>query len=513
MKKLFFFCFGLLLTLTVDAQQNLVPLNFELQDRYESLNNKRSQPSFTFQKPFIVSDFEDQFDQDSLRYGWLRDQRILSKLKHPKWWRKLRTEDLLIYKRNNFLLKVNPLLNFSIGNSNQKEDRLIVNSRGVDISGRFGSNFSFGTGVYENQAVFPNFYHAFVGERRVIPGQGRARVFNDNGFDYSQAYGYVSFAPLQYFNLQLGHGKQFIGSGYRSLILSDNAYNRPYFKLSSTWRKIRYTNLLMALQNTLNYNGSKEIANRRFATYTSIDFLLGKYIELGLTEAIIWSKNDSLSISPNRKFYNPFILYRVFEFGLDGDAPNVLLGFNAKVKWSKSIINYGQLVVDNDQISAFQVGLKWYEVFKSPLFLQLEFNAVKAFTYSHPTSLSFSHHNQELVHPYGANFKELLLRARYKWKDFILSYQFNFSNQVDDQTSVVFEQNKYNGDNALDYKDQSFNAHIHQFRIAYLVNPSANLQIYFELNSRKILAKTSSYTETYYMWGLRTNLVNLYQDL
>lgn len=513
MKKLIFLCLAFALSISLNAQQNLVPLNFELQDQYESLNNKLKQPSFSFQKPFIASYFDDQFDLDSLKYGWERDQQILSKFKHPKWWRKLRNEDIISYKKHHFILKVNPLLNFSTGKSDLRDDRLMVNTRGVDISGSFSSNFSFGTGVYENQAVFPDFYNAFIVERKVIPGQGRARVFNENGYDYSQAYGYVSISPSKMFNLQLGHGKQFIGSGYRSLILSDNAFNMPYFKLSSTWKRVRYTNLLMALQNTLNYDGTKEIASRRFASYTSVDFLIGKYIELGLTEAIVWSKNDSLSISPSSKFYNPLILYHTFEFGLQGESPNILLGFNAKVKWSKSLINYGQIVVDNDQISAFQVGLKWYEVFNSPLFIQMEFNSVKSNTYSHQAKLSFSHFNQEMAHPYGANFKEILLRTRYKLKDFIFSYQFSYSNQVDDYTRVVFQQKEINVDGPMFPVDHSFVSQVHQFRIAYLVNSSANLQIYFEYNLRKIKPKTSAQTEAYYMWGLRTNLVNKYQDL
>lgn len=57
------------------------------------------------------------------------------------------------------------------------------------------------------------------------------------------ASGYVSYSSNKHFNFQVGHGKHFVGDGYRSLLLSDNALNYPYARITSTFGKLQYTNL------------------------------------------------------------------------------------------------------------------------------------------------------------------------------------------------------------------------------------------------------------------------------
>jgi hypothetical protein len=52
--------------------------------------------------------------------------------------------------------------------------------------------------------------------------------------------------PSKNFDLQLGYGKNFIGDGYRSLLTTDGPY--PYFKLNTTFWKIKYTNTYMWLK-------------------------------------------------------------------------------------------------------------------------------------------------------------------------------------------------------------------------------------------------------------------------
>ena len=70
-----------------------------------------------------------------------------------------------------------------------------------------------------------------------------------------------------------------------------------------------------------------------------------------------------------------------------------------------------------------QIGLKYVNALGiDHLDLQLEYNAVRPYTYAHRDTLSnlgysvanYSHANQPLAHPLGANFREMLLIARYK---------------------------------------------------------------------------------------------------
>ena len=70
------------------------------------------------------------------------------------------------------------------------------------------------------------------------------------------------------------------------------------------------------------------------------------------------------------------------------------------------------------------MGLKYFEVLGiNNLDAQVEYNRVRPFTYSHWKELegfedltvsNYSHFNQSLAHPLGANFTELILQVRYQ---------------------------------------------------------------------------------------------------
>ena len=79
----------------------------------------------------------------------------------------------------------------------------------------------------------------------VVPGRGRAKNFKEDGFDYPVAEAYLSYTPNKFFNFQFGNGKNFIGDGYRSFFLSDVASPYPFLKISTSFWKIKYTNLWM----------------------------------------------------------------------------------------------------------------------------------------------------------------------------------------------------------------------------------------------------------------------------
>jgi len=509
--------FFLLLFLNLTAQQSLIPLNFETQINYEKNLLREEQLTFTAIRPLLKSNIQVYFNVDSIHYLYGRDQKIIAKLKHPKWWQKIRTEDLIRIKESDFILRVNPLINFSSGKTeyNSTESDLSFNTRGVSISGDLGTKFSFGSGVYERQASFPRYYTDFIKERRVVPGQGRARVFQETGFDYSQAFGYLSFTPTKVFNFQIGHGKHFIGEGYRSLILSDNSYNMPYVKFTTTWKWIRYTNLLMAYQNSKIADGTSEISNRRYGSVTSIDFLVANFMEIGLTESIVWQKKKLDAYLPEFNYYNPFILYRTFQYGMNAKN-NILLGLNTKIKISKSILTYAQFVFDDSKKNAYQVGVKWYDMFRLPFFMQLEYNMVQPYTYSHWDKQSYTHYNQELAHPLGANFSEFIGRWKYSWKDVILSYQVNYAQVGQDSNKVNF------GSDILTINDECVGHNLYQgvktnivnqsFTLAYLINPSVNLQAYFRYRIRRTENEFGISLESFYLFGLKTNIQNLYDD-
>lgn len=514
-KKLLFFFFTFL-NFCLWAQQNTIPLNLEIQSRFEQSLLREDQPIFTLQRPFLSSDLEAIIDVDSLFYQSGRDSLMLSKFKHPTWWKKLRTEDLIYYRnsKNNLTIKMNPLFNFS-GGASSLGNNLMNNTRGLEVKGSFGNKLSFGTGFYENQSFFPEYYNEYIKERKVVPGQGRSRIFKEDGYDYGHSFGYVSYSPTKNFNFQIGHSKLFIGDGYRSLILSDNAFNLPYAKWTTTYKNVRYTNLLVAYQNSIIADGTGEISNRRYGSFTSIDFLIGRFLEVGIVESIVWEKKDSSSFLPNLNLYNPILFFRTFQLGFN-DKNNVLLGFNSKLKISKSIVSYFQFVFDDTRKWSYQIGIKSYQLFKTPLYIQAEYTAVKPYTYSHWDNQSYSHYNQEIGHPLGANFTEIVVRSAYHWKDVIFSYQINFVRIGLDSSNTNYGHDiftKYidsKGDEMLQGIESSI---LNQsIRLAFLVNPSTNFQLFMEYKSRVLKNEFQNSSEQFWVVGLSTNLQNRYSD-
>ena len=113
---------------------------------------------------------------------------------------------------------------------------------------------------------------------------------------------------------------------------------------------------------------------------------------------------------------------------------NVLMGANFNTKFDKTIL-YGQVLLDDLDIArqkdgdenytggffqnkfAYQLGVK--SSFKVVNAL-VEYNQVQPYTYAHKEPIqSYTHMNQALSHPLGANFKEIVALLDYskeKWK-------------------------------------------------------------------------------------------------
>jgi hypothetical protein len=104
-------------------------------------------------------------------------------------------------------------------------------------------------------------------------------------------------------------------------------------------------------------------------------------------------------------------------------------GLDFKANIAHTFQVYGQLLLDEFKLSeikandgwwankyGFQLGAKYIDAFKvKNLDLQLEYNQVRPFTYSHRDSVAnYTHYNQPLAHPLMANFKEVIGIARYQ---------------------------------------------------------------------------------------------------
>jgi hypothetical protein len=162
-----------------------------------------------------------------------------------------------------------------------------------------------------------------------------------------------------------------------------------------------------------------------------LSFRPTKKWEIGLFESVIFSREKMFEL----QYLNPVILYRSVEQWIDS-PDNVLLGLNVRWQPIQGVEMYSQVLVDEFRLSevrkqsgwwankvGWQVGLKYYNAFGiDHLDMQLEYNAARPYTYTHWDTLaaipqyakaSYSHYNQPLAHPLGANFQESLMQLIY----------------------------------------------------------------------------------------------------
>ena len=406
------------------------------------------------------------------------------------FYRKLRKEHFIKIDTTDFILMIDPSLNFEgwvdLEESSPKPS--YVNTRGLTVSGKIGEKLIFETSFYENQAFLPSYLDSFVSRFGVVPGQGRVKEFKESGYDYSMASGMVAFQAAKWLNIQLGNGKNFVGDGYRSLALSRNAFNYPFIKLTSWFGRFQYTNLFMGLQN-LNVvlptsTATEPRFQRKIGTFHHLDWAVNKRLTIGVFEQIIWGKSKSSGkIELNSEvlsFVNPLPFIRPLQYGFAG-SNNVLIGLNWNVALPKETDIYGQFVLDDTKggKNGFQIGAKTRGI--RGLYLGLEFNQVAPYTYGHTDSTrNFAHYNQPLAHPLGAGFSEVSGRVSYLINGFFLKMRASYATYDDDENVFHWGKDIFLSDNSKSnvfIEPTKATLQYQSAQIGYILNYTTGMQI------------------------------------
>jgi hypothetical protein len=322
-----------------------------------------------------------------------------------------------------FFLALNPVLQFYLGKENNNSERLFLNSRGVTLRGNIANKIGFAAYVTDNQERDPLYVQQWVSDRTAVPGAGFYKPFKTTGYDYFDARGYITLNAAKFIDIQFGYDKNFIGNGYRSLFLSDFSAPYLFLKLNTRIWKFNYQNLFMELQTTGRLPGDQLIP-KKYAAMHHLDLGVTKWLNVGFFEAIIFGRKDHFEFG----YLNPVIFYRSLE-QQNGSFDNALVGLDAKANLAHKFQFYGQLMLDEFNLSelkkhpdwwgnkfGYQLGAKYIDAFNiKNLDLQIESNRVRPFTYSHGDSVSnYTHYNQPLAHPLGANFQEWIGIARFQ---------------------------------------------------------------------------------------------------
>ncbi|MEM6514561.1 MAG: gliding motility protein RemB [Bacteroidota bacterium] len=517
-----------------------IPFSHTYYARFDQEMNALGTNSHTAAKPFVYQDVAKYYDFEA-------EKKELAKPKEGWWGRKLWNEHMVAVQGKDFWFTVDPIADLQLGVDSEADLGTYNNTRGVWVQAGIGKRFNFMTSIYESQGRFADYFNRYVeslaaspGEP-IVPGRGVAKRFKDQGYDYPVAEAYLSYTPADFLNIQFGHGKNFIGDGYRSLLQSDVASPYPFFKLNTQFWKIKYTNTWMSLRDVR----AEVLEDGAFFTkYMANHYLswnVSKRLNLGFFESVMWADDNNRGFDLN--YLNPVIFYRAIEFQTGQNAGNAILGASAKYKWNNKVNLYGQFILDEFSLNditggnkswknkfGYQLGVKYFDAFKiDNLLLQFEYNRVRPYTYSHNTIvLNYAHNNQPMAHLWGANFSEAIIIGRYNYKRWYGDAKvifgkrgFDFDTEEDSffyGGDIYGNERNRPADTGIEVA-QGNQVNVFQFDLqaGYVVNPTTNLRLFtnFTIRNFNPKAETMNTLKSNTAWfnvGLRTDLFNWYND-
>ena len=521
-----------------------IPFTHSFYSLFDQDMNLIGTNNHTGSKPYIYSEVAP--------YSDLKERRDKMVKGSDSWWnRKLFNEHLVKLQGKDYWFTVDPIFDLSVGKDTDADfNSTFNNTRGIILQGGIGKKLNFYTSVFESQGRFAQYYNQYaesIGkpnsdtEVAIVSGRGIAKRFKDDAYDYPVAEGYLSFTPSKHFNIQFGHAKNFIGDGYRSLLLSDVASPHTFLKLNTNFWKIKYTNTWTWLRDVRPEVQEDGAFLTKYMANHYLSWNVSKRLNVGLFESVLWVDSNGRGFDIN--YLNPIIFYRAIEFESGQSSGNAILGATAKYKWNDNFNLYGQFILDEFSLDdirdgnksyknkfGYQIGAKYYDAFKvKNLMLQFEYNQVRPYTYSHPSIvLNYGHSNQSMAHLWGSNFKEFIVIGRYNYKRWfgdakmiIGKRGFDFNTSEDD--------GNYGGDIYKNYFERisdinneigqgnTTNSFYLEFEASYLVNPTTNLKLFFNLKNRNFIPDVDTVTTfdnstVWFNLGIRTDLFNWYFD-
>ncbi len=331
--------------------------------------------------------------------------------------------NLLEINVKDFFLAINPVLQLQLGKETDYDKAVYLNTRGITARGMIAKRVGFSTTLTDNQERGPQFFQRRVNAFNAVPGVGFYKPFKQEGVDYFDARGYVTFNAAKYIDFQFGYDKNFIGNGYRSMFLSDWGNSYLFLKINTRIWKLNYQNIFMELMPRFRRTGNV-LLDRKYSAIHHLSMNVTKWLNIGLFEGVVFGRKNRYDF----QYLNPIIFLRHIE-GTVGSPDNALAGIDFKANAFHKFQFYGQFLLDEfilKQITksngywankwGLQAGIKYVDAFTiKNLDLQVETNRARPYTYAHFDSVAnYTHYNQPLAHPLGANFQEYIGILKYQ---------------------------------------------------------------------------------------------------
>lgn len=399
--------------------------------------------------------YKDNFEFDDDHIELTDNPKLKFLYKHPA--------HLISAKVPHFAFSVDPAIQIRLGGSltdeaTKKDKFRYLTSKGFEIRGQVDDVFGFYALFLSEQGNFPNYVQNYIRQSQTPPGAGYWKEYKRGGYDYFLAKGYVTITPTKHFHMQFGYDNNFIGDGIRSMFLSDFGANYLFLKLNTNVWKFNYQNIFAEL--TKYYpRGSDRLLTKKYMAMHHLSINVTKNVNIGVFESVMFRRENTFEL----QYLNPIIFYRSIEQAL-GSPDNAFIGFDFKVNIPKHVQIYSQFLLDEFNFKkefstpgkskiyslfhprkwwgnkfAAQLGIKYIDAFGvDHLDLQFEANIARPYTYSHyDTITSWTHYNQPLAHPLGANFKEIIFQVKYQPKqNLYFSSRFIYDNKGEDNDST-----------------------------------------------------------------------------
>ncbi len=458
----------------------------------------------------------DQFENTSRILGHMPDSS-----NHNSWFtRKLFEENLIILDKPNIYFTIDPIFNFSGGVdvADTANNSMYQNTRGLMIKGYFGKKVSFYTSFLENQARFPDYVSKFIANKDVVPGSGRVKTIENGAYDYSMATAYITWNATRLVRIKLGTDKDLLGSGYRSILLSDNTFNYPHLKIDLWFakKKIKYT-LNYALLQDLTRLPQGETPESLFERKTGIFHYLSykpvKNLEFGVFNGVVMPLDP---LGESTSYYINYFMPIIFWNSIVNSDNNSFVqkaGINFSWFFTRNWNFYFQVDYGlNEQPNGIMLGLKTWDLFTRNLNFTLEYSKVGNENLIADTIQTYSHYNQSLAHPLGSGFDEVFFQVDYTLKRFLWKLKYIYSNR--ELLDAVYWGFLYNTDldDLTDLSASIATAQSLNFEFQYLFNQKTNMNIAVGYTGRtsgmnNIFGKTN-----YFYIAFRTSLRNVYTD-
>ena len=520
-----------------------IPFTHSYYAQFDSAINQVGSNNHTSSKPLMYNEVAPYYDFKAV------NEKLM---KNTDSWlgRKLWNEHFFQFKGEDYWITLNPLVDLRMGKSTPSDlSYTYQNTRGIQVQAGLGKNLVLTSTIYESQGRFADYYNQYAtsikpsgGNPGIIPGIGIGKEFKTDGFDFPSADANITYTPSKMINLQLGYGRNFIGDGYRSLLMGDAASPYPYFKINTTFWKIKYTNTYMSLKDVRADVTDERTYATKFMANHYLSWNVTKRWNLGFFESVVWSNTNDRGFDNN--FINPIIFYRTVEFTSSSRSGNAVLGLTTKYKFNNQINFYGQFILDEFSLGdikeqqqswknkyGYQLGLKYFNAFTIPnLLLQVEYNNIRPYVYSHSEPLTnYGHNNQSMGHAWGGNTRELIAIARYNKGRYYADAKLTYGIRGLDFDTADDSFN-YGGNIYKDYDENrpfdkgvevgqgnKTSIMIADFQAGYLVNPATNLRFFanymyrdFSPETETALVKNTS--TSWFTIGIRSDIFNMYFD-